>query len=393
MNRLTQVLSLAVMLTACSAPPALMTSQPTALNAFSGPKPLQIRIFRSYGNEQVLHVQARVMKPENLSPESPSDSSLVNFWRNLKSLTVHEVPNVAVDLQIQDKHLRLISDSEGMLKADTDAFGPLAPGVYTLAATVVPGQGYTAPAIAEKMVIQPAAAPSMGLVSDIDDTIKISNVTHRLQSLRRLLFTNSYTVEPVPGTAVLYQRLDQRLDQVNAQLLAQNRLPRPQDPPPVVSSDEDIHYLSGSPLNLSEQIYHFMDNRGFPQGSVDLKKWGFGPKDDNPFTQQDYKQGKLRTLFQTYPDRRFLLFGDSGEKDPEVYKQIAAEFPGRVQDIFIRNVNHSDPQDPRFQGVHLTQDAVAQAQILQQAGLLQPEDVAAVEQAESVHQAYLATVQ
>jgi phosphatidate phosphatase APP1 len=97
--------------------------------------------------------------------------------------------------------------------------------------------------------------------------------------------------------------------------------------------------------------------------------------------QESYKQDKLRILFKTYPKRVFLLFGDSGEKDPEIYRQIASEFPGRVKGIFINNVTGGKQTDARFQGVQLTHDASEAAAILQKAGLLSAEDVAKVKQA------------
>jgi phosphatidate phosphatase APP1 len=206
------------------------------------------------------------------------------------------------------------------------------------------------------------------VISDIDDTIKISNVTNKLKSLRRLLFTNGYTVEPVPGTAVLYQRLEMRGDG---------------------RADGDVQYVSGSPINLSESIYRFMDHRGFPQGAIDLKKWGLGANDDSPFAQQSYKITRLRQIFTTYPNRSFLLFGDSGEKDPEIYRQIASEFPGRVKDIFINNVTGGKPTDARFQGQHLTSGALEQARMLQAAGQLTAEDVDAVGKAAAISAAFV----
>jgi phosphatidate phosphatase APP1 len=361
---------LTLLLSACSgmAPGIIPPAGTAALNAQASAKRLQIRVFRSYGNEGTVHVRARVMKPENQRPESPSDSSLLNFWRNLTALSVKEVAGVAVELTLNGKSQRFVSDKEGMIQAPVQGFGPLAPGIHTLQASLSPGQAYTAPVVTEKMVIQASQAPSLGIVSDIDDTIKISNVTNKLKSLRRLLFSNSFTVGPVPGTSVLYQRLDQRLDgQIN---------------------NGDVHYLSGSPINLSDTIYNFMDFRNYPKGSVDLKKWGFGPGDDNPIHQENYKQEKLRQLFQTYPQRSFLLFGDSGEKDPEIYRAIATEFPGRVKGIFINNVSKSKPNEPRFQGVHLTANATEQAQILLQSGLLSAEDVEAVGKATTAYTAF-----
>ena len=41
-----------------------------------------------------------------------------------------------------------------------------------------------------------------------------------------------------------------------------------------------------------------------------------------------------------YPNMKFILIGDSGEKDADIYTKIATEFPGRILAIYLRNVNH-----------------------------------------------------
>ena len=91
--------------------------------------------------------------------------------------------------------------------------------------------------------------------------------------------------------------------------------------------------------------------------------------------------GKLRTLFATYPDKKFLLFGDSGEKDPEIYHQIIQEFPNQVASIYINNVTNDDPKSPRYAGMLLTSNSAQAATDLYQKGFLQPNDVEQVKRA------------
>ena len=140
--------------------------------------------------------------------------------------------------------------------------------------------------------------------------------------------------------------------------------------------DGDVFYLSGSPLNYSDRIHAYLDYQNYPKGPVNLKKWGFSENDDNPIQQSDYKLRKLRELFNFYPEKPFVLFGDSSEVDTEIYTQIAQEFPGRVKAIFINNVNGQDPNDARFAQVNLTTHARQAAQKLVAMKLL-PESVLA----------------
>ncbi|PKL75603.1 MAG: hypothetical protein CVV27_14505 [Candidatus Melainabacteria bacterium HGW-Melainabacteria-1] len=345
-------------------------------------KPLQIKLFRSYGSESTIHVRGRVMEADEQKPVNAEDSALTNFWRNLDNLSVDEMPGIKVDVSLQGRTVRLVSDHEGMLLVSTQLFGSHAPGVHELRAEIVPGQGYWAPAAETRIVIQaaqssklslasggggsalpqrllPSRFENLGIVSDIDDTIKVSDVTNKLSAVQRLLFKNQLTAEAIPGTATLYQLLEQLDGQ----------------------TDGDVHYLSGSPLNLAEMIYGFLDSNAYPRGAVDLKKWGFSKGDDNPIQQQDYKQAKLRTLLKTYPSRQYLFFGDSGEKDPEIYQQISQEFPEQVKAIFINNVTGAKASDARFEGIHLTNSTLEAARILQKMGLLDAAQVNKVQMA------------
>ena len=46
----------------------------------------------------------------------------------------------------------------------------------------------------------------------------------------------------------------------------------------------------------------------------------------------------IERIFQTYPHLPFVLVGDSGESDAEIYAEVAHKFPGRVLSIYIRDV-------------------------------------------------------
>ncbi len=46
----------------------------------------------------------------------------------------------------------------------------------------------------------------------------------------------------------------------------------------------------------------------------------------------------IRTLLSTYPDLPFVLIGDSGENDLDVYRQAVREYPGRIRSVYIREV-------------------------------------------------------
>lgn len=159
--------------------------------------------------------------------------------------------------------------------------------------------------------IQILRSQGISVITDVDDTIKISNVLNK-QELLRNTFVREF--EAVPGMSTVYFDWYQQ--------------------------GADFHYISASPWQLYPALTAFLERAGFPRGSFHMKQ--FRIKDEsfqNLFASPyDYKLPIISDLLQRYPQRRFILVGDSGEKDPEVYAEILRRFPAQVQHIYIRNV-------------------------------------------------------
>jgi phosphatidate phosphatase APP1 len=319
---------------------------------------LSIKLYRSYGDADHLRIWGRVIEREDDSSASENDSKWQNFWRNIKNISVDEVEGVKVRFFVDGETFEITSNTEGMLEVEIHPNTPLSVGQHTLYAALVVGQKYYAPRVSTPLTIHPHTDQSLGVVSDIDDTLVRSDVSEKIKAVSRLLLNNAYNSEPIPGTAALMRALEARDGKQNG----------------------DVFYLSGSPLNYADRIYAYLDYQKYPMGPVNLKKWGFSENDDNPIQQSDYKIRKLRELFNFYPQKPFVLFGDSSESDAEIYTQIAQEFPGRVKAIFINNVNGQDPSDPRFAQVNLTTHAREAAAKLVDMGLLSTTVLEAVEQ-------------
>jgi phosphatidate phosphatase APP1 len=160
----------------------------------------------------------------------------------------------------------------------------------------------------------------LSVISDIDDTIKISVVTDK-----RELLANTFLREfrDVPGMARAYGRW--------------------------AEAGAAFHYVSSSPWQLFPVLSTFMARREFPLGAFHLRS--FRPKDQTFFNlfaaTEDSKIPTIESILRAYPDRKFVLVGDSGEKDPEVYGTIARRHRGQVIHAFVRDV--SPPQDEQGQ--------------------------------------------
>jgi phosphatidate phosphatase APP1 len=105
-----------------------------------------------------------------------------------------------------------------------------------------------------------------------------------------------------------------------------------------------IFYVSSSPWNLYDFLVAFLRHREFPLGPVllrDLLGTSAGRAE---------KAGRIREILDVHAQLRFVLIGDSAERDPEIYADIVEKYPGRILAVYIREVR-LDPGDGRVEGI------------------------------------------
>ncbi|HEY9052613.1 MAG TPA: phosphatase domain-containing protein [Gammaproteobacteria bacterium] len=169
--------------------------------------------------------------------------------------------------------------------------------------------------------VQLVSRYGISVISDIDDTIKISNVTDHKQLFDNTFFKDFQAVSDMPE---LYRWL--------------------------VEQNAVIHFVSSSPWQLYEPLQAFTHKAGFPWASMSLKDVRF--RDETVFNL--FKKGtetkplQIEPVLQRHAGRQFILVGDSGEQDPEVYGDIARRYPSQVKRILIRNVDGSSAEDERY---------------------------------------------
>jgi hypothetical protein len=160
--------------------------------------------------------------------------------------------------------------------------------------------------------IFPLTEAGVSVISDIDDTIKITEVRDRQATLRNTFLRE---FRPVPGMAEFYQALAR-------------------------SNHAAFHYVSASPWQLYEPLSGLVRSNGFPAGTFHLKPFRW--KDRSFFSlfgdPVKYKLSVIEPILKQFPNRKFILVGDSGERDPEIYGELARKFPKQIKCIYIRDV-------------------------------------------------------
>lgn len=151
----------------------------------------------------------------------------------------------------------------------------------------------------------------VSLISDVDDTVKHSNISAGAREIFRNTFVRELAELTVDGVKEWYSQMDKL--------------------------GVSIHYCSNSPWQLFPVLATFFKLSGLPQGSLHLKQYsGMLQGIFEPVAER--KKTTLNHLMMDFPTRKFLLVGDSGEADLEVYTELALANPGRILAIFIRDV-------------------------------------------------------
>mmetsp|Transcript_53941 Transcript_53941/g.80479 ORF Transcript_53941/g.80479 Transcript_53941/m.80479 type:complete len:435 (-) Transcript_53941:126-1430(-) len=230
-----------------------------------------------------------------------------------EDVMIHKLPRTAKNGHFHGL-IRLSLNQTKRLKASGDGGGRILKYHALLddASSICCDDGRVIPG--EVHLLEPTG---LSVISDIDDTIKISNVTST-KALLRNTFLEDF--EAVPGMAQIYQQL------------YKNR-------------NASIHFVSSSPWQLYEDLQEFTTRAGFPPATFDLKSVRVKDRTLLNLIACPLK-AKTRIIEGTltrFPRRQFIFVGDSGEKDAEVYGALARRFPRQVQHVLIRNIGNLPP--------------------------------------------------
>lgn len=177
--------------------------------------------------------------------------------------------------------------------------------------------------------IQLIEPEGLSIVSDIDDTIKVTEIPAGSRIVVRNSFFKEYN--DASGMQSMYGQW---------------------------SDMATYHYVSGSPWQLYNPLRNFlMDDAAFPEGTFHMKNvrknlFNLGSWSDlrefatNEFITYEQKIEQISELMETYPKRKFILIGDSGEMDPEVYSTVRSRYPDQVREIIIRDVINARELQP-----------------------------------------------
>ncbi len=324
-------------------------------------KPYRIVYYRGFGSPSAVWLKGRVLRERDLSTPSDRDTYWNNLLATYQRFETDEVPGVTVRVDAFGQSHTTVTDEEGYFELTINPPNDLPPGrvwfpvTYSLDGLTQPTTGEPVRKEGYLMISPPFS--QFGVISDIDDTVLVTGATSLLQTARLTFLGNAYTRLPFAGVAAFYRALQSG---------------------PVTTLFNPIYYVSSSPWNLYDLLVDFFRIQGVPKGPILLRDLGLDPSLLSSQSHHTHKLAMIRKVLDVNPQLPFVLIGDSGQQDPEIYAQVVRENPGRIKAIYIRDVSTGQERD---EAVNLLIQATRQFDVPM---LLVADTVAAAEHAASL---------
>jgi len=257
--------------------------------------------FTGYGSTKEVRVLCRVLLLKTRK-NSRGKQKKLRGWRSFAGIPV---AGAHVYASINGSTVTLTTDRGGVI--DQGIPVALSPGWHTISLATADSEAVNA----EIRVVD--AAVRGGIVCDIDDTVMVTALPRPFLAAWNSFVRDEHARRPVPGMAVLLERLARE------------------------NPDAPIIYLSTGAWNVAPTLTRFLGRHLYPRGPMLLTDWG--PTHDRWFRSgPQHKRDNLRRLAREFPNIRWVLIGDDGQHDEEIYGEFASRFPDHVRAIAIREL-------------------------------------------------------
>ncbi|KAI9319062.1 hypothetical protein BX666DRAFT_1922833 [Dichotomocladium elegans] len=273
------------------------------------------------GKAQSCRAEAQQQYINTINGRPPSDVDILDFFQD-NNATIHSVTSTSSEDSSYSTHS--VQSSLYSVSVKTDSRGFMAGEIVVPHSQMCAWANERDHCDTRVIHLESNAStfkPNLGLVtlvepigisiiSDIDDTIKDTQILAGAKTVLSNTFFKD--CRQVPGMAEAYMRW--------------------------YSQGASFHYVSNSPFQLMPMLQGFLKKYDFPPGSMHLRADGSLLARLVEVPGQAKRDAIIRILLD-FPKRKFILIGDSGEMDLEIYARIAADFDSRIIKILIRDVS------------------------------------------------------
>lgn len=280
--------------------------------------------FRGFGSGGRVCITGRVTEDlggaERPVPHRKKARLLERLRDARRLLLSREIPEARLKIAFAGEQWQSVTDANGFFFDCRDLESlPEEPmwQTYEIALAGAPESVDTPRGTQGQILVMPPTACRI-IISDIDDTVVYTGVANKLIMLWRLFATGPHGRSPFPGIAALYRALHAGLD-------GGERNP--------------ILYVSRSPWSLYPILEEVFQLHRIPVGPVLLlRDWGVTYRHPLPRRAPEHKCRLIEDILAVERDAPVLLIGDSGQRDPEIYLDVARRHPGRIAAIYIRDL-------------------------------------------------------
>ena len=274
---------------------------------------VHIHPYYGLGNNESIYLRGRVLLDKQIPKAQDEDSYLKNLLNTWQHITSVEIPNARVQAKFGGQTQTFVADDEGFFEVEM-ANANLADDVlwHPVSLELIDRPDHS-PVSTTGQIMIPSPEAEYGIISDIDDTVLQSKATNYLAAATLMFFKNAKTRLPFEGVADLYQALHK-------------------------NGQNPIYYVSSSPWNLFELLTDFFEYQDIPKGPLFLTDYGFSADQFIKPSHGTHKLEQIEKILNMFPDQKFLLMGDSGQHDPEIYQEVIRRHPTQILACTIRDV-------------------------------------------------------
>lgn len=270
--------------------------------------------YLSYGTQEKLLIRGRVYR-ETKAPAISDENLWTHLLATYRRISSVEVPHARVRATCGSAVAETVTDEEGFFTCELRHSEPQALWHDVQCEVLEPTANELVTAVGR--VLAPVQGSKFGIISDIDDTIMVSHATNLARLAKSVFLQHVRERIAFPGVAAFYQALCGTPE----------------------FGGNPIFYVSSGPWNLYDIIIDFLELNAIPLGPVLLQDYGFDRQKFFCSSHSEHKLARIGEIMQTYPDLPFVLIGDSGQHDAEIYRTVLDQAPNRIRAIYIRDVS------------------------------------------------------
>ena len=277
--------------------------------------PYRVVGYRGYASSSKALVLGRAFQSRGVGAAVAEAPRWKNLLDTVNRVRTEPLARARVIARLAASTRELVADDEGFLHEWMTLDERIRTGAWHEVSLLLEHESLAEPARATAEVLVPDPGAQYGVISDLDDTVLQSHVNSVLRAAQMLLLENARTRLPFPGVAAFYRALERGRSS---------------------ASRNPIFYVSAGAWNLYDLVIEFLDAHRIPRGPTLLRDWDIGT---DILRTDGHKSAIIHDVLETYPTLPFILVGDSGQSDPEIYAEVVRAHPGRIMAIYIRNVS------------------------------------------------------